>query len=154
MKTSFRRLVLALTVAIVPALPASAESLADVLVAAYRHSALLEQNRAVVRAADENVAQAMSALRPVVQWAASHSFRQVEGALRTGITSGALAPGTKLPSTRSLAGDLGVARITVGSAYAALERDGLVEGRTGAGTLVAAAPPAATGRREPSAWPR
>ncbi len=80
MKTSFRRLVLALTVAIVPALPASAESLADVLVAAYRHSALLEQNRAVVRAADENVAQAMSALRPVVQWAASHSFRQVEGA--------------------------------------------------------------------------
>ncbi|WP_299363131.1 TolC family outer membrane protein [uncultured Paracoccus sp.] len=61
------------------ALPATAESLADTMVAAYRHSALLEQNRALLRAADEDVATAMSALRPVVQWAASHNFQQVEG---------------------------------------------------------------------------
>ncbi|WP_246087796.1 TolC family outer membrane protein [Paracoccus marinus] len=79
MKLSFSRLALVLALTTAPALPASAESLADVLVAAYRHSALLEQNRAVVRAADEDVAQAMSALRPVVQWAASHGFRQIDG---------------------------------------------------------------------------
>jgi len=41
---------------LVAALPARAESLADTLVAAYRHSALVEQNRAVLRAADEDVA--------------------------------------------------------------------------------------------------
>lgn len=45
---------------------AEAESLADALVSAYRNSNLLEQNRALVRAADEDVALAVSALRPVV----------------------------------------------------------------------------------------
>ena len=34
------------------ALPAQAETLADTMVAAYRHSALLDQNRALLRAAD------------------------------------------------------------------------------------------------------
>lgn len=57
-----------------------AESLADTLVGAYRHSALIEQNRAVLRAADEDVAAAMASLRPVVQWVAAHSFSQVDGA--------------------------------------------------------------------------
>ncbi|SEI03852.1 TolC family outer membrane protein [Paracoccus alkenifer] len=57
-----------------------AESLADTLVGAYRHSALLDQNRAVLRAADEDVAAAMASLRPVLQWAASHNFQQVDGA--------------------------------------------------------------------------
>ena len=60
-------------------LPAWAESLADSMVAAYRHSALLDQNRALLRAADEDVAQAMAALRPIVQWAASHSFQRSDG---------------------------------------------------------------------------
>jgi outer membrane protein len=50
-----------------PAL-ARAESLADAMAAAYRNSGLLEQNRAVLRAADEDVAIAVSNLRPVVRW--------------------------------------------------------------------------------------
>ncbi|WP_315857602.1 TolC family outer membrane protein [Paracoccus everestensis] len=58
---------------------AVAESLADTMVAAYRHSALIEQNRAVLRAADEDVAAAIAALRPVVQWTASHTVQRVEG---------------------------------------------------------------------------
>ncbi|MFV0410493.1 MAG: TolC family outer membrane protein [Paracoccus sp. (in: a-proteobacteria)] len=58
------------------ALPAAAETLGDTLVAAYRHSALLDQNRALLRAADEDVATAMSALRPVVEWALSHQFTE------------------------------------------------------------------------------
>ncbi len=44
----------------------SAESLADALIAAYRHSNLLDQNRAVLRAADEDVAQAVASLRPTL----------------------------------------------------------------------------------------
>lgn len=45
---------------------AAAETLADTLIAAYRNSNLLEQNRAVLRAADEDVATAISALRPLL----------------------------------------------------------------------------------------
>lgn len=46
---------------------AQAETLADALIAAYRNSNLLEQNRAVLRAADEDVAQAVATLRPVLR---------------------------------------------------------------------------------------
>lgn len=45
---------------------AGAETLTDALIAAYRNSNLLEQNRAVLRAADEDVALAVSSLRPVI----------------------------------------------------------------------------------------
>lgn len=50
---------------------AQAQSLADTLVAAYRGSNLLDQNRAVLRAADEDVAQAIASLRPVLNFVAS-----------------------------------------------------------------------------------
>ena len=49
---------------------ARAETLADALVAAYKNSHLLDQNRAVLRAADEDVAVAVSTLRPVVAYTA------------------------------------------------------------------------------------
>lgn len=49
-------------------MPASAQSLADTLIAAYRNSNLLDQNRAVLRAADEDVAIAVSTLRPVLEF--------------------------------------------------------------------------------------
>lgn len=62
----------------VSALPAWAESLADAMVAAYRHSALMDQNRAVLRAADEDVAAAVARLRPVVQWTADISRQFAE----------------------------------------------------------------------------
>lgn len=53
--------------------PAASETLSDALVSAYRNSALLDQNRAVLRAADENVAQAVASLRPVLSYVASLS---------------------------------------------------------------------------------
>lgn len=49
----------------------SAETLTDALISAYRNSQLLEQNQAVLRAADEDVAQALGALLPVFSWQAS-----------------------------------------------------------------------------------
>ena len=48
-----------------------AETLTDTLIDAYRHSHLLDQNRALLRAADEDVAQAVASLRPVLNFAAS-----------------------------------------------------------------------------------
>lgn len=50
---------------------AQAETLADALVGAYNNSGLLDQNRALLRAADEDVAAAGAALEPVVRWTAS-----------------------------------------------------------------------------------
>lgn len=50
--------------------PVTAQSLTDALIAAYRNSNLLEQNRALLRAADEDVAQAVAALRPVLNFLA------------------------------------------------------------------------------------
>lgn len=46
-----------------------AETLADALIAAYKNSNLLEQNRAVLRATDEDVAGAVATLRPVLAFA-------------------------------------------------------------------------------------
>lgn len=48
----------------------SADTLADALVGAYTHSGLLDQNRALLRAADEDVAIAGSVLRPIIAWSA------------------------------------------------------------------------------------
>ncbi|MCR9085301.1 MAG: TolC family outer membrane protein [Rhodobacteraceae bacterium] len=52
----------------------SAETLADALVSAYNNSNLLEQNRAVLRAADEDVATAVAALRPTLDYVAAVDF--------------------------------------------------------------------------------
>lgn len=46
----------------------TAETLAEALTAAYNNSGLLKQNRALLRAADEDVAGAVAALRPIVAW--------------------------------------------------------------------------------------
>jgi GntR family transcriptional regulator/MocR family aminotransferase len=66
----------------------------------------------------------------------------VEQALRDAIVDGRLAPGAVLPSTRALAGDLGLARGTVVAAVEQLAVEGLVETRQGAPTRVAHVPPA------------
>jgi outer membrane protein len=62
--------VLAVSALIVGAGAVSADTLRQALTKAYNNSGLLEQNRAVLRAADEGVAQAVAALRPVFTWSA------------------------------------------------------------------------------------
>ena len=65
-------------------------------------------------------------------------YDQIAARLRREIASGALAPGSKLPSERELAKALEVSRPSVREAIAALKNDGLVETRAGAGTYVSA----------------
>ena len=82
-------------------------------------------------------------------------FRQIEHWLRDVIVSGGLPPSTRLPSSRALASDLGVSRVTVANAYAELERDGLIASREGSGTFVAAPvsmPPSAP-ESDGQTWP-
>lgn len=58
-------------------------------------------------------------------------------ALRAAVRSGRLAPGARLPASRSLAADLGVARNTVADAYAELIAEGWLTAQQGSGTRVA-----------------
>ncbi len=79
----------AVVIAGVTAAPmAGAETLADALVAAYRNSNLLDQNRAVLRAADEDVALAVSTLRPVVQFTAQSGWRKADVQTDVGVVTG------------------------------------------------------------------
>ncbi|MFJ7206313.1 PLP-dependent aminotransferase family protein [Streptomyces sp. NPDC098789] len=57
--------------------------------------------------------------------------------LREAARGGRLAPGTRLPSSRTLAADLGIARNTVAEAYAELVAEGWLTARQGSGTRVA-----------------
>ena len=68
----------------------------------------------------------------------------LETALRDAVRTGRLAPGTRLPSSRALADDLGLARNTVAEVFGQLVAEGWLTARTGSGTSVAehpAAPP-------------
>jgi GntR family transcriptional regulator/MocR family aminotransferase len=60
----------------------------------------------------------------------------LETALRQAIQSGRLAAGTRLPSSRALAADLGIARNTVAEAYGQLVAEGWLAARQGSGTTV------------------
>lgn len=71
--------------------------------------------------------------------------------MRKAILKGTMKPGDRLPPTRLLARQIGVARNTVVSAYARLEEEGYAEARGAAGTRVAEEIPqtiAAAGREE------
>jgi GntR family transcriptional regulator / MocR family aminotransferase len=77
----------------------------------------------------------------------------LERALRDAVRSGRLEPGTRLPSSRALAADLGLARNTIAETYGQLAAEGWLEARPGSGTRVAARvvpPPPVRVRPEPA----
>ena len=63
-------------------------------------------------------------------------YRQVYQSIRSAILGGRLLPGTRLPSTRHLAKDLGVARSTVVQAFEQLRAEGYIQAFRGAATCV------------------
>ena len=73
-------------------------------------------------------------------------YEQLRSRIAAAVHDGSLPAGARLPTVRSLAGDLGLAVNTVAKAYRALETDGVVETRGRAGTYVSStalsAPPA------------
>jgi len=76
-------------------------------------------------------------------------YRQIYARIRGGILSGELRAGARLPSARSLASQLAVARGTVETAYQILTAEGYIAGRGAAGTFVerALVNPSAPARR-------
>lgn len=65
-------------------------------------------------------------------------YEQIADQVRRLVASGALEPGTALPSVRQLAGDLGVNLNTIARAYRLLEDEGFLVIRDRAGVAVAA----------------
>jgi GntR family transcriptional regulator/MocR family aminotransferase len=63
--------------------------------------------------------------------------RQIYMQVRSAVLSGALRPGTRMPSSRAMASKLGVARASVVLAYEHLLAEGYVESRHGSGTFIA-----------------
>jgi GntR family transcriptional regulator / MocR family aminotransferase len=76
-------------------------------------------------------------------------------ALREAVRSGRLAPGSRLPASRTLATDLGIARSTVTECYAELVAEGWFVAQQGSGTRVAqlAAPRSAVKTGTPARRP-
>ncbi|MFF2194666.1 TetR/AcrR family transcriptional regulator C-terminal domain-containing protein [Streptomyces sp. NPDC058157] len=77
-------------------------------------------------------------------------YLRIAAAIRRRITDGDLAPGDRVPSTRRIAAEWGVALATATRALAALRQEGLVEARPRIGTVVAGSAPAAPPRRPPA----
>jgi DNA-binding transcriptional regulator YhcF (GntR family) len=66
-------------------------------------------------------------------------YEQIRSQLAAGIAAGSIVAGTRLPTVRTLATELGVAVNTVARSYRELEAAGLVETAGRAGTVVSAA---------------
>jgi GntR family transcriptional regulator / MocR family aminotransferase len=75
----------------------------------------------------------------------------LESALREAVSGGRLRPGTRLPSSRALAADLGIARNTVADAYGQLVAEGWLTAVRGSGTRVARRPAPADSTPAPEA---
>jgi GntR family transcriptional regulator/MocR family aminotransferase len=77
--------------------------------------------------------------RPDIQLDASLPaplYKQLYGRLRGAILTGQLRRGARLPSTRTLASELGVSRFTIVAAYELLSLEGYLESRVGHGTVI------------------
>ena len=83
----------------------------------------------------------MAALR-IDPSSATPIWSQIEDGVRRLVASGALKPGSAVPSVRDLAKDLRVNPATVAKAYQRLTDTGVLTVRRGDGTYVADAPPA------------
>lgn len=68
--------------------------------------------------------------------AATPPYEQIRSQISSLVSLGELAAGTRLPTVRALATDLGVAAGTVARAYKELEAEGLITSRRRAGTVV------------------
>jgi GntR family transcriptional regulator/MocR family aminotransferase len=64
------------------------------------------------------------------------AYRWLYSSLRAEILCGRLRPGSRLPSTRDLAGQYGLARGTIVNAFEQLKSEGYLEGSVGSGTHV------------------
>jgi len=87
------------------------------------------------------VGKALTPIIAVDRTAARPLHRQIYDAYRSAIAGRNLGAGQQVPSTRTLASELGISRIPVLSAYSQLLAEGYLESRSGAGTFVSRSMP-------------
>ena len=75
----------------------------------------------------------------VPRWDGGRRRARLESRLRDSIRAGRLRPGTRLPSSRALASELGVSRRLVVEVYEQLAAEGYLLARRGSGTRVSPA---------------
>lgn len=75
-------------------------------------------------------------------------YEQIRAQIAGHVLGGLLPLGSRLPTMRALAADLGVAVGTVARAYAELEAAGLVTSRRRTGTVITGGPPARSAGEE------
>jgi len=121
-------LAFAVFASVITAGQARSESLADVLRDAYHNSGLLDQNRAVLRAADEDVAQSLAALRPVVTWQTQAVYQNSSAFPSRGNLSDNLSATASITTTLLLAdGGASALATDVQKELVLQTREGLVE---------------------------
>ncbi|MFB8757806.1 MocR-like pyridoxine biosynthesis transcription factor PdxR [Streptomyces nigra] len=96
--------------------------------------------------ARDATSHAWEVLLPAVAAPPRARGQSLREALREAVRSGRLAPGTRLPSSRDLAADLGVSRGLITEAYEQLTAEGYLRSGRGAGTWVGGAARAAPPR--------
>ncbi|WNI33311.1 PLP-dependent aminotransferase family protein [Streptomyces sp. ITFR-6] len=94
----------------------------------------------------EPVSAAWELLLPAASTPARGRGRALQSALRDAVRSGRLTPGTRLPSSRELAADLGVSRGLVTEAYEQLTAESYLHSGRGSGTWVSGSARAAADR--------
>ncbi|MEC7764329.1 MAG: TolC family outer membrane protein [Pseudomonadota bacterium] len=119
-----------MTLAMAP-VGAGAETLSDAMVSAYKTSGLLTQQRALLRAEDENVAIAVSALRPVLSYSAQANMSLSDPDLNTNTPNTSLSDtwsGTLALSAQLLLFDFGATdkQIEIARENVMLARESLV----------------------------
>ncbi len=90
------------------------------------------------------MAQVSEAIAPVIavdRKASDPLHKQIYDGFRMAIVRGNLRPGQRVPSSRTLAVELGISRIPVLNAYAQLLAEGYFESRKGAGTFISGSLP-------------
>lgn len=100
--------IVAAVIALAAAPAVHAQSLSEALTSAYNNSGLLEQNRALLRAADEGVAQSVAATLPVINWSLSATSTRVAAATTTTTNSANARISGSLTLYDGGVGDLGV----------------------------------------------
>lgn len=84
----------------------------------------------------KKVASGVTPVFQVHKRASTSLYSQVYEGYRKAIMDGTLRSGQRVPSTRLLAIELGISRITVMNAYAQLLAEGYFESRVGSGTVI------------------
>ena len=98
------------------AIPAVGQTLPEALAASYRNSSILESSRALLRASDETVSQAVAVLRPAINLVATSQGRVVDSSSSQGMQGGDSLTGTLRLTMDLLLSDGGSQRLAVKAA--------------------------------------